>query len=816
MNTSQAPDAATASASRPPAWVTWLLNASPVTMLGVAVPVALVAGALVPDLGPIMLVALLGVVGGVVSFLRPGIGLFLFTLMLYSRASEVLTVSTGVPSIAPLFTIWLLTAVIMHFGFDGLFHARPTGWQALAVYGLVLLGSVLVAVDTSLAMLRVITYAREFVFIALIVMCLRQVSDLRIVVRALIVAGLIPACISVYQTLSGSTYTFLGFGQYSSGVVVPGEFTEVPRPSGMVGDPNFYALALIPLIPLALHRARWERSTFARQLFLLAAVVIAVASVLTYSRGGYVTLAAIVAGLVIAGFIRFRSLIVIGLLFVLLLTVLPSNHTRRFESLLNIPASLISQEPPERGTVADTSVSGRLSEIMAGVYMFTDHPILGVGANNYQEHYQEYARPLGINRRTDRAAHSLYVEIAAETGIVGIIAFTALVGTVFAALRRVWMTENPASEMHDLARSVAISILGILVASTFLHSAYPRFLIMTIGLAIGIASVANWKAAPRARLRFARLRPPPQLLTPSQHRNTVVWGGAVTIVAAMFASALIVSLSLDPSGASLFGGDTSAAIRPAQGQTAPAAPTSPDVGSGVVVTPTRTPTAGPSGGVTPATSTAVPTPAPTTITDLQRQAELLAPAVEPAGPLADCAYFAETRHNVCAGFETFFSANGGEQVFGAPISEQYFSGGLLIQYFERALFEWHSTATEEFVLLARLGAQQRLAATDQEIDSPAFPDDDDSGCIYEDTTGHNVCSRFAFHWLTFGGVPIYGYPISEHYDDDGVRIQYFERARFELRPLGGGEFELVVAPLGAEEVERILTGADDDGTGRDD
>jgi hypothetical protein len=130
-----------------PDWLLRLAGVSPALLLAVAAPVALGVGLLAPDLGPLLLVGFLGVVGGFVSVLRPGIGLFMFALMMYSRASEVLTTSFGVPSIAPLFTIWLLTGVVLHFGIGGLFHARPTGWQALVLYGLVLLASTLVAID---------------------------------------------------------------------------------------------------------------------------------------------------------------------------------------------------------------------------------------------------------------------------------------------------------------------------------------------------------------------------------------------------------------------------------------------------------------------------------------------------------------------------------------------------------------------------------------------------------------------------------------------------------------------------------------------
>ena len=108
---------------QPPSWLPRLLSVSPALLLGIAAAVSLGTGLLVPSIGPIMLVGYLGLVGGVVSVLRPGIGLFFFSLMMYSRASEVMTTSLGVPSVAPLFTIWLLTGLILHYGMGGLFHA---------------------------------------------------------------------------------------------------------------------------------------------------------------------------------------------------------------------------------------------------------------------------------------------------------------------------------------------------------------------------------------------------------------------------------------------------------------------------------------------------------------------------------------------------------------------------------------------------------------------------------------------------------------------------------------------------------------------
>ncbi|MGH2350878.1 MAG: L,D-transpeptidase family protein [Chloroflexota bacterium] len=56
--------------------------------------------------------------------------------------------------------------------------------------------------------------------------------------------------------------------------------------------------------------------------------------------------------------------------------------------------------------------------------------------------------------------------------------------------------------------------------------------------------------------------------------------------------------------------------------------------------------------------------------------------------------------------------------------------------------------------------------------------------VYFEETGHTVSGPFWQYWLTYG-LDAFGYPISEPFEDGGVRNQYFQRARFELPPGGG-------------------------------
>jgi hypothetical protein len=54
--------------------------------------------------------------------------------------------------------------------------------------------------------------------------------------------------------------------------------------------------------------------------------------------------------------------------------------------------------------------------------------------------------------------------------------------------------------------------------------------------------------------------------------------------------------------------------------------------------------------------------------------------------------------------------------------------------------------------------------------------------IFFPETGHNIGLKFRRHFEGNGGIEIFGLPITEVLDDNGLQVQYFERARFELRP----------------------------------
>ncbi len=136
-----------------------------------------------------------------------------------------------------------------------------------------------------------------------------------------------------------------------------------------------------------------------------------------------------------------------------------------------------------------------------------------------------------------------------------------------------------------------------------------------------------------------------------------------------------------------------------------------------------------------------------------------------------------------SGFLTFWRKYNGKLLFGAPITGELVEDGRIVQYFERARFEYHPEhlGSEQQVMLSLIG-QELYAGRGFEAGSP------DAGTRYFPETGHTLSGRFLAFWIKRGGLQVFGFPISEPFEEtsptDGqIRVtQYFERARFEYVP----------------------------------
>jgi len=309
----------------------------------------------------------------------------------------------------------------------------------------------------------------------------------------LIAAGAANAVIGIYQFFGGSGALHLLINE------------RFFRAFGTFGQPNPFGAFMGLLTPIALGAALGYGIRFLRShresgtphwLYLIpisfyagAAGLMTAALIMSWSRGAWLGFAAAI-GIVIFALPRrpARSLLLLVSLAILTVTAwtsgwLPASITERVSSTVG---DLVSASDV-RGvdiTAENYALVERVAHWQAAVNMATAHPWLGVGFGNYETAYANY-RLMNWDLALGHA-HNYYLNVFAETGIIGLMAYL-LMWLLIAALT--WQTRR---HPDPLARSVAVGLLGTWVylsVHSITDNLYVNNLFLHIGVALGILAV---------------------------------------------------------------------------------------------------------------------------------------------------------------------------------------------------------------------------------------------------------------------------------------------------------------------------------------
>jgi O-antigen ligase len=419
---------------------------------------------------------------------RPGFALVVLAAFVYLNLSQVLVREHGLPSMLQLLVVPVALAALRG---EGAGRARRLPYLALtlllALYVLAVLASTLVAQDSGLADGRLGETVKAFVIFGLTAVLAATPRRLLQGAWTIVVAGGLLGALGVVQVLTGNFQRqFWGFARVKDAHIW-GDVFE-PRITGPLGDPNFFAQILIVLVPVGLVLAAESGSVRARGLAFAATGLILAGAVLTYSRGGALALGCVLLLVLISRRVRPRQ-IALGILALVLLPLLaPRQFAQRLETVREIlPGGEETLDP-------DSSFQERKLYVLTAWRMFLDHPVLGVGAGNYSTHYDRYADEVGFASRDYEQPgdvhypHNLYLEIAAETGLVGLAAFAAAVAAAFVSLRRARAARLARGDVlsADLAQAFEIAIAGYLISSLFLHGHFQRYLWLLFGFAAAL------------------------------------------------------------------------------------------------------------------------------------------------------------------------------------------------------------------------------------------------------------------------------------------------------------------------------------------
>jgi O-antigen ligase len=204
------------------------------------------------------------------------------------------------------------------------------------------------------------------------------------------------------------------------------------RVYGTFGQPNPFAGYINIPLSIVLALTLLGRNWITRILAGTATILLGLVEYLTQSRGGELAIASALIFIILVGMPQIRVLMRIGILAIfgfvgaLLLGLIP---LRIFDPILRILGLVqISFTQPSS---QDYSTAERLAHWIAGLHMYFDHPILGVGIGNYPDAYPQYF--ITIFRDPLGHAHNYYINIAAETGTIGLIVYLLFLLAIFVA-----------------------------------------------------------------------------------------------------------------------------------------------------------------------------------------------------------------------------------------------------------------------------------------------------------------------------------------------------------------------------------------------
>ena len=290
----------------------------------------------------------------------------------------------------------------------------------------------------------------------------------------------------------------LGTWAFSFGQLVAGNGPDhmfrggTLRVPGLFGTPNplaaYVEFAIPMLLVLALLGLRRSfRNLIGAPLWLgcvttslLGIVVLA----LTQSRGGTIGFAAamVVVFLILPKRIRISTAIV-GIMIIVVISLTPAG-----QSQLHRFGNVFENAPASTGSPNDFD-TGRGSLWVAAIRMFEDKPWTGVGAGEYDYHYREYT-PHWYDRFPKGQAHNGWLQMAAQAGLAGVVAFT---GWVVAAL--VSLVGAARRSIDPLARALAMGALAVMVAFA-VHSLVDYLNVLSLGLQLSAIAAIGLNLTP--------------------------------------------------------------------------------------------------------------------------------------------------------------------------------------------------------------------------------------------------------------------------------------------------------------------------------
>ena len=346
-------------------------------------------------------------------------------------------------------------------------------------------------------------WAKAFAFpglsAAICILVLRGAEDIERIYRYVLAGVCVAAAYGVIEYVMGRNVLLMNFGKHVEATYYTaselGSFAY--RIFSVYAQPLEFATVLGMILPFALVRFATSSTIWQKLLFAAATTLCAVGMVLTFSRGPVLAMAASV-GLI---GLLYRSLRpwLIGLVLI--------------GALAAATAWPFIGEGLSYRLQDFENVTLRLKLWQIAIALFEEHPLRGIGFGNFPEFYLESARVNMIGPIYEfgqdglevvRVAENTYLQLAAETGVFGLLAAVAA-GVAFLRLVLLLQRHGRSSATRDMAVAIGVGAMAYLINGLTI-TAYTIFVptFLLVGFLFPFALVLHRaESAPAGSRRLA-------------------------------------------------------------------------------------------------------------------------------------------------------------------------------------------------------------------------------------------------------------------------------------------------------------------------
>lgn len=415
--------------------------------------------------------------GSFASALRlPLLGLSLFLVFLFLRPADF------VPALAvfrPVLLVLALTTAVFLLQNRGIVFIRYSTGKLILAFGGAMALSTVVSYWPGGSFWITVDFLKEIVVFVLIINIALSVHALGRLIDVMIFSNGILSLFAVKDYLTGK-------------VSEEGRIQGVV--SGIFDDPNDLALSLVTMVPLIYWKIQTQATRRGRLLFTALMVVVVGGVVATQSRGGFIALLGIALMIVKESRKKMVAVLLGAIIAIGVLVVTPRGAFDRFSTITDYHNEETAQI--------------RLHMWAAGLRMFADHPVLGVGAGMFAVAYGQAYRDPGFAYNTWWTAHNSVIQVVAELGLLGFLLWTGLLVSGFSSLRtarrRISLSdlENRAkTQLLWMISALETSLAGFIMGAMFLSRAYDWILVIVLAMIIAFLRVTERLSPDHAGVR---------------------------------------------------------------------------------------------------------------------------------------------------------------------------------------------------------------------------------------------------------------------------------------------------------------------------